>query len=109
MVTEQHRVLVAAYPQLSAARSDFDALVAQVADKKLQIDGAILVAKDDQGQPVVADTGSHLGRRGAGWGAGVGVAVGLFAPALLASVAVGAAALVKHALLRPLDLRFRIQ
>ena len=83
---------MAAYPLLSAARNDFDGLVAQVADKKLQIDGAILVAKDEQGHPVVAETGSHLGRRGAGWGAGVGVAVGLVAPALLASVAVGTAA-----------------
>ena len=52
----------------------------------------ILVAKDADGKVTVADTGNHLGRKGAGWGGGVGVLVGLFAPPLLASVAVGAAA-----------------
>ena len=52
----------------------------------------ILVGKDADGKVVVADTGNHLGRKGAGWGGGVGVLVGLFAPPLLASVAVGAAA-----------------
>ena len=38
----------------------------------------------------MVSTGDHLGRKGLGWGAGVGVVVGLFAPELLASVAVGA-------------------
>ena len=37
-------------------------------------------------------TGDNLGRKGMGWGGGVGLAVGLFAPPLLASVAVGAVA-----------------
>ena len=37
-------------------------------------------------------TGDHLGRKGMGWGGGVGLAVGMFAPPLLASVAVGAVA-----------------
>ena len=37
-------------------------------------------------------TGDNLGRKGLGWGGGVGLAVGLFAPPLLASVAVGAVA-----------------
>jgi uncharacterized membrane protein len=52
----------------------------------------ILVGKDAAGKVAVRDTGNHLGRRGAGWGGGVGVLVGLFAPPLLASVAIGAAA-----------------
>ena len=37
-------------------------------------------------------TGDNRGRKGTGWGGGVGLAVGLFAPPLLASVAVGAVA-----------------
>ena len=37
-------------------------------------------------------TGDNLGRKGLGWGGGVGLAVGLFAPPLLASVAAGAVA-----------------
>ncbi|MGZ4274534.1 MAG: sulfatase-like hydrolase/transferase, partial [Solirubrobacteraceae bacterium] len=52
----------------------------------------ILVTHDRQGNVSVRQTGDHLGRKGAGWGGGVGVAVGLFAPPLLASAAVGAAA-----------------
>jgi uncharacterized membrane protein len=45
-----------------------------------------------RGNATVVDTGNHLGRKGAAWGAGVGLAVGLFSPALLASAAVGAVA-----------------
>jgi arylsulfatase len=40
----------------------------------------------------VTETGDHLGRKGAKVGGGVGLAVGLFAPPLLAATAVGAAA-----------------
>jgi arylsulfatase len=56
----------------------------------VSVDGAILVAKDADGTASLVDTGDHLGRRGAGWGGGVGVLVGLFAPPMLAAVAVGA-------------------
>ena len=52
----------------------------------------ILVAHDQDGEVTVRPTGDHLGRKGLGWGGGVGVVVGLFAPPLLASVAVGAVA-----------------
>ncbi|HEX8970734.1 arylsulfatase, partial [Oryzihumus sp.] len=54
--------------------------------------GMILVGKDADGKPRLMDTGNHLGRRGAGWGGGAGVLVGLFAPPMLAAVTVGAAA-----------------
>ena len=85
-------LLVAAYPDPAAAQSEFDALAGLVSAKEITSQGMILVAKDADGKVVVADTGNHLGRKGAGWGGGVGVLVGLFAPPLLASVAVGAAA-----------------
>ena len=52
----------------------------------------ILVTHAEDGSVSVRQTGDHLGRKGAGWGGGVGVAVGLFAPPMLASVAVGAVA-----------------
>ena len=52
----------------------------------------ILVERDEDGEVHVSQTGDHLGRKGLGWGGGVGVLVGLAAPPLLASVAVGAAA-----------------
>ena len=85
-------LLVAAYQDPAAAQSEFDALVGKTAAKEVSTQGMILVAKDADGKVTVADTGNHLGRKGAGWGGGVGVLVGLFAPPLLASVAVGAAA-----------------
>ena len=85
-------LIVAGYADPAAAQADFDALAVAVHDKQLRSDGMILVGKDDAGQVTVRDTGDRMGRKGAGWGGGVGVLVGLFAPPLLASVAVGAAA-----------------
>jgi arylsulfatase A-like enzyme/uncharacterized membrane protein len=85
-------VLVAGYQDLDTATGDFDALVELVKGKKLAIEGAILVTHAADGSVSVQQTGDHLGRKGMGWGGGVGLAVGLFAPPLLASVAVGAVA-----------------
>ena len=85
-------VLVGIYKDVDSAQTDFDGLVGLVKDKKVKIEGAIRVSKDADGNVTIADTGNHLGRKGAGWGGGVGVIVGLFAPALLPAVAVGAAA-----------------
>ena len=92
-VAEDNRlVLVAAYQDDRLAQEEFDALVELVKAKAVRTDGAILVAKDADGTVRLSDTGDHLGRKGAGWGGGVGVVVGLFAPPMLASVVVGAAA-----------------
>ncbi|MBV8954596.1 MAG: DUF1269 domain-containing protein, partial [Solirubrobacterales bacterium] len=85
-------VLVASYQDIEVATRDFDALAASVKDGSVEIDGVILVTHASDGSVSVRNTGDHLGRKGAGWGGGVGVAVGLFAPPLLASVAAGAAA-----------------
>ena len=85
-------VIMAAYPSDQAAGRDFDALVQRVRDKTVTSEGVILVSRDSAGQVQVTQTGDHLGRKGLGWGGGVGLLVGLFAPPLLASVAVGAAA-----------------
>ena len=85
-------VLVAGYQSVDAATKDFEALVARVKDTQVEIEGVILVTHDREGNVSVQQTGDHLGRKGAGWGGGVGVAVGLFAPPLLASAAVGAVA-----------------
>ena len=85
-------VLVAGYQDIEVATKDFDALVALVDEKQVAVEGVILVTHAADGSVAVQQTGDHLGRKGAGWGGGVGVAVGLFAPPLLASVAVGAVA-----------------
>src|SRR5450755_3072667 len=73
-------VLVAGYPAIDIATNDFEALVTLAKGKKVEIEGVILVTHDREGNVSVRQTGDHLGRKGAGWGGGVGVAVGLFAP-----------------------------
>ncbi len=85
-------VLVAGYQEIDEATKDFESLVALVRDKQVSIDGVILVTHAQDGSVAVRQTGDNLGRKGLGWGGGVGLAVGLFAPPLLASVAVGAVA-----------------
>ena len=85
-------VLVAGYQDIDTATEDFERLVGLVDDKKVTIEGVILVTHAKDGTVSVQQTGDHRGRKGAGWGGGVGVAVGLFAPPLLATAAVGAAA-----------------
>jgi arylsulfatase A-like enzyme/uncharacterized membrane protein len=85
-------VIMAAYPSAEDADPDFDTLVRLVRDKSVRSEAVILVSRDAGGQVRVTQTGDHLGRQGLGWGGGVGLLVGLFAPPLLASVAVGAAA-----------------
>jgi len=91
-VSDTFDLILAAYPALEAAQHDFEELVKLVRDKQVKTDGVILVTRDESGEVQVADTGDELGRKGAGWGGGVGVLVGLAAPPMLASIAVGAAA-----------------
>jgi len=85
-------VLVAGYQHAGTATKDFDALCELVEDKKVEIEGVILVTHAEDGSVEVRQTGDHLGRKGAGWGGGVGVAVGLAAPPLLVATAAGAVA-----------------
>ena len=53
-------------------------------------EAGLLAAARKDGKVVVRQTADHLGRKGAGWGGGVGVLVGLAAPPLLAATVVGA-------------------
>ena len=92
MAEIQTAVLVAGYQGIEEATKDFEALVAAVKKKDVAVDGVILVTHAEDGSVAVRQTGDERGRKGAGWGGGVGLAVGLFAPPLLASVAVGAVA-----------------
>ena len=83
-------VLVAGYPDIDGAAKDFESLGALVRDTQVLIDGVILVTHAPDGSVAVRQTCGNLGHEGLGWGGGAGLAVGLFAPPLLASVAVGA-------------------
>ncbi len=91
MSKKQNIVIIAGYQAVEPAEQNFDQLTQLVKNKSIKSDGMILVQKDKDGQVIVSATGDHLGRKGAGWGGGVGLLVGLAAPPLLASVAVGAA------------------
>src|SRR4051812_9587233 len=83
-------VLVAGYQDSGTATRDFDALVALVNDGKIEIEGVILVTHAEDGTVSVQQTGDERGRKGLGWGGGVGLAIGLAAPPLLAATAAGA-------------------
>jgi len=91
-VSEAMQLILAAYRTAEAAESDFERLVELIGSKEVRSDGTILVQRDEDGRVRVVSTGSKLGRKGAGWGGGVGVLVGLAAPPLVASMAIGAAA-----------------
>src|SRR5450631_1365121 len=84
-------VVIAAYLIPDLAQQDFDALVKLVADEQLEVEGVVLVTDDADGTVAVKETGDHLGRKGLEVGGGVGLAVGLFAPPLLAATVVGGA------------------
>src|SRR5512137_3015202 len=89
---QKNIVIMAGYQDIPTAKKDFDGLIKLVKDKKVRTDGLILAQHDMDGKAVVSETGDHLGRKGMGFGGGVGLLVGLFAPPLLAATVVGAAA-----------------
>jgi uncharacterized membrane protein len=92
MSNDHKDVLIAAYLFEDLAKRDFDAVLKLAEDKTISIDGVVVVQKDADGEVHVIESGDHLGRKGAKLGGGAGLAVGLFAPPLLAATAVGAAA-----------------
>ena len=92
MSKENNIVIVAAYLSLEPATKNFELLTQQAKEKKIRTDGMILVQKDLEGKLSVLETGDHLGRKGMGWGGGVGLLVGMVSGALLAPVLIGAAA-----------------
>jgi len=91
MSDEQKDVVIAAYLFEDLAQKDFDAVLKLAEEKKITLEGVVLVQKDADGEVQVTETGDHLGRKGLKIGGGVGLVVGLFAPPLLAATAVGAA------------------
>src|SRR5690349_18001468 len=90
MSDDEKDVLIAAYLVEDLAKRDFDAVLKLAEDKAVAVEGVVLVQKDADGELHVTETGDHLGRKGTKLGGGVGLAVGLLAPPLLATTAVGA-------------------
>ena len=79
-------VLIGGYMSEDAAEEDYEAVLASGGE----LQGMALVAKDLEGELSVVET-DHMVRRGAAGLGGVGLAVGLLAPPLLATTAIGAA------------------
>jgi arylsulfatase len=90
MSDKEKDVMIAAYLFEDLAKRDFDSVLKLAEDKKITVEGVVLVQKDADGEVHVTETGDHLGRKGAKIGGGVGLAVGLLAPPLLVVGAVGA-------------------
>ena len=89
MVDENLMLYVAAYDDSSSAQDDFDALKA-VQGPDLEIVGAVVMNRDTDGKVDVLEAGDGDVAGGAVLGGGVGLVVGLFAPPLLMSTAIGA-------------------
>ena len=79
-------VMIAGYLTKEPALADYEAVVTSDA----RIEGAVCVSRDLEGKTSVELT-DHMTRGGAKVLGGAGLVVGLFAPPLLASTAIGAA------------------
>jgi uncharacterized membrane protein len=81
---------VASYADATSAKSDFDSLKAAEGDD-FKIEGAVVMSRDADGDVDVLSKGvSDDTGTGAWIGGGIGLVVGLFAPPLLISTAIGA-------------------
>ena len=80
-------VLIGGYLSKDAAEEDYNAVL----DSGGDLQGAVVVSKDLEGNLSVEQT-DHMVREGAAGLGAVGFAVGLFAPPLLAATAIGARA-----------------
>ncbi len=79
-------VLIGGYPSKAEATEDYESVLGSGA----YLHGAVVVAKDLQGNLQIQQT-DHLVRKGAAGLGAIGFVVGLFAPPLLAATAIGAA------------------
>jgi uncharacterized membrane protein len=79
-------VLIGGYLSTEAAEEDYNA----VRECGAHLQGAVVVSKDLSGELTVHET-DHMVREGAEGVGAVGFALGLFAPPLLATTAIGAA------------------
>ena len=89
MTGDNLMLYVASYADAASANKDFEALKAAEGDD-LEIVGAVVMSRDAEGKVDVLEVGDEAVSHGAWIGGGIGLVVGLFAPPLLASTAIGA-------------------
>ena len=80
---------VASYGDADSANADFETLKA-AEGPDLSVEGAVVMSRDADGNVDVLTKGSGMTGGGSILGGGVGLVVGLFAPPLLLSTAIGA-------------------
>lgn len=90
LMSDPNLLLYAAtYDDTEAAAADYDALKA-AQDDDFRVLGAVVMHRDEDGKVTVDERGPGAPTGGAILGGAAGLVVGLFAPPLLLSVAVGA-------------------
>lgn len=90
MKDDHQLVIIAAYGDLDAARSDFDVLERRLTHG-MELRAGALVTKDDHGQATVSELANKHGRMGTLIGAGIGLLAGLVIQPVLLGVLVGGA------------------
>ena len=89
MAGDNLALYVATYADATSAKADFEALKsAEGAD--LKVEGAVVMSRDASGDVDVLAKGDGTTAAGSWIGGGIGLVVGLFAPPLLLSTAIGA-------------------
>jgi uncharacterized membrane protein len=82
-------VYLAYYADADTAQLDYDDLKSLADDDTIKIEAILLASRDADGKIHVKDN-DHSGRKGAGWGAAIGLVAGaIFPPSLLAGAVVG--------------------
>jgi uncharacterized membrane protein len=89
MTGDNLALYVASYSDSTSAKQDFDSLKAAEGDD-FEIVGAVVMSRDADGNVDVLEVGDEDVSTGAWIGGGIGLVVGLFAPPLLVSTAIGA-------------------
>ncbi len=80
---------VASYADATSAKADFESLKSAEGDD-FKIEGAVVMSRDANGDVDVLAKGDGTTAAGTWIGGGIGLVVGLFAPPLLLSTAIGA-------------------
>jgi len=89
MTDENLALFIASYSDPASAREDFEALKDAEGDD-FNVLAAVVMSRDADGKVDVLEKGDESAAGGAVLGGGVGLVVGLFAPPLLLSTAIGA-------------------
>ncbi len=88
-----YTLVVADFAEISAAKDAYELLKEYTENNRLDIEGVIVLSKDEDGKVEVQKATDYQTKRGLGWGVVGGVVIGvLFPPSIIGSAAVLGAA-----------------